>query len=228
MIPTSASHRKALSLPVALIVYTILFFGLWAAFEILGKPWLTTVTEDDIAGQIIKTVIIRNLVWTLPALLLLRRYERRMHIPLREMFTAKVNWLRWLPILTFLALCGPGGDLVNGEKIALSEAFGADDIIIVLFVGITEESVFRGWLLNATADRWGRWPALMVNALMFLAIHFPRWIMDGIFVSVFTGFDFVSVIALSLLFGWSFLRTRNLVLPIALHMIYDLSVMMFI
>jgi len=103
-----------------------------------------------------------------------------------------------------------------------------DDVIIVLFVGITEESVFRGWLLNATLDRWGKWCALIVNSLLFLAIHFPKWIVSGEFVYAFTSFGFAEVIALSLLFGWSFLRTRNLLLPIALHMFYDLVVMMFV
>jgi len=103
-----------------------------------------------------------------------------------------------------------------------------DDVIIVLFVGITEESVFRGWLLNATLERWGRWPALIVNSLLFLAIHFPKWIVSGEFVYAFTSFGFAEVIALSLLFGWSFVRTRNLLLPIALHMVYDLAVMLLI
>ena len=105
---------------------------------------------------------------------------------------------------------------------------GMDDVIIVLFVGITEESVFRGWLLNATLDRLGRWRALIVNSLLFLAIHFPKWIVSDEFLYAFTSFGFAEVIALSLLFGWSFLRTRNLLLSIALHMFYDLVVMMFV
>lgn len=169
----------------------------------------------------------KNLVWTLPALLA-GRYESDMHVPLREMFTAKFRPAHWVPAFAILVLWAIGGDLLTNGSIAVSRQFGMDDIIIVLFVGITEEAVFRGWLLNATVDRWCRWPALIVNALLYLAIHLPKWIVSGEFVSVFTGFGFAEVIALSLLFGWSFLRTRNLLLPIALHMVYDLAVMMLI
>ncbi len=216
------------SLTAVLIIYTVLFFAAWTYFEILVKPWLNTVITNEIAAQLVSSGVIKNLVWTVPALLLARRYEGDVHIPLREMFTAKVNWLRWIPAFALLALWGVGADLLNTGTIAVSRNFGMDDVIIVFFVGITEESVFRGWLLNAAIDRQRRWTALITNSLLFLAIHFPKWIVLGEFVYAFTSFGFAGVIALSLLFGWSFARTRNMLLPIALHMFYDLIVMMFV
>lgn len=219
---------RSRSLTAALILYTILFFAAWTDYEALAKPWLRSVIANEAAAQLVSSGVIKNLAWTLPALLLVRRYESDMHVPLREMFTARVNWLHWLPLFGLLALWGLGGDLLNTGTVAVSRNFGMDDVIIVLFVGITEESVFRGWLLNATLDRLGRWRALIVNSLLFLAIHFPKWIVSGEFLYVFTSFGFAEVIALSLLFGWSFLRTRNLLLPIALQMFYDLVVMMFV
>ena len=224
----AGAWKRIHSVDAVLAVYTVVFFALWTGVEFKLKPWIDSVVTNEITAQIVKSGAIKNLVWTLPALLLVRRYGSDMRVPLREMFASGVNWLRWLPAFAFLVLWGLGGDLVNTGTIAVSENFGIDDIIIVLFVGITEESVFRGWLLNATADRWGRWPALIVNSLLFMAIHFPKWIASGEFVYAFTSFGFVEIIALSLLFGWSFLRTRNLLLPIALHMVYDLAVMMLI
>lgn len=222
----AVSSRKPALLPV-LVIYTIVFFAVWTVFESLLKPWINSAIPE-IPAQLVNSGVIKNLVWTLPALLLAHRYESEMYVPLREMFTAKVNLLRWLPVFAILVLWGVGADLINTGTVAVSGDFGMGDVIIVLFVGITEESVFRGWLLNATLERWGRWPALMVNAMLFLAIHFPKWIVSGEFLYAFTSFGFAEVIALSLLFGWSFVRTRNLVLPIALHMVYDLAVMMFI
>ena len=36
---------------------------------------------------------------------------------------------------------------MNG-RLAISESFRASDLIVVLFVGVTDETVFRGWLLK--------------------------------------------------------------------------------
>jgi len=118
------------------------------------------------------------------------------------------------------------GLVLHGGSFAIKGTFGADDIIVVIFVGLTEELVFRGWLLNAT-ERIGENKALAINAAMFLLIHFPIWIVSGAFVNNFVSFGFVSIIALSVIFGLMFLRTRNILVPIALHMMWDLLLFMW-
>lgn len=75
-------------------------------------------------------------------------------------------------------------------KISVGETFRFSDLIIVLFVGITEEMVFRGWLLNATVNEKKKWVSVIVNSLMFLFIHFPNWIHEGHLVENFQNFWF--------------------------------------
>ena len=120
----------------------------------------------------------------------------------------------------------PLGKLFAG-KLALNPDFHIGTHLWLLFVGITEEAVFRGWMLNATAKKTNDMFALGLNALMFLAIHFPKWIDEGIFIQAFTGFGFLSVIIFSVVTGVIFLKTKNLVLPVLLHMWYDLMLSIF-
>ena len=150
-----------------------------------------------------------------------------MYISLKEMISTKVNVLKYLPvfiIFTIFLLCN--SFVLNG-KIAISENFGMDDIIIFIFVGLTEEMVFRGWLLNATIRDDKKWQAVLINSLMFLVIHFPIWIHDGIFITSFTSFGFVTILILSIIFSWSFIKSRNILVPIALHTYWDLLVSIF-
>lgn len=212
----------------ALAIYIIIFYALWAAFELVGKDLLGAVVPGGTASQLLKSGVIKNLVWTLPALLLARRFRDELYIPHREMFTAKVNWLKYLPIFALFTLYILAADILQTGRVAIADSFGAEDLIVVLFVGLTEETVFRGWLLNATLREEKKWPAILLNALMFLAIHFPVWIHNGIFLSSFASLGFVEVMVLSVIFSLTFVRSRNILVPIALHMYWDLLVMMLI
>ena len=97
----------------------------------------------------------------------------------------------------------------------------------VLFVGITEEIVFRGFLLNALLQKMKLWSAIAVNEVFFVLIHFPIWIYQGKDLVAFAGSSVV-VFLLGGLFSYSFVKTRNIFVPIVLHMIYNLLVVVFL
>jgi membrane protease YdiL (CAAX protease family) len=203
---------------IALTAYCLVFFLVWTIFELLIKPGITL--------QILKQGI-KVLVWTLPALLLVWKNPGFVGIGLREMFAAKVRWRRYIWVFALFAAYILGGAYLMKGNLSLSESFSADSILIVLFVGITEEMVFRGWLLNATVSGKSKIPAVSINALMFLAIHFPRWIAEDSFSINFTNLEFLGIIALSVIFSLSFIKSRNILVPIGLHMFWDLLAFLF-
>lgn len=211
---------------IILIIYTIVFYALWAVWEWIGKAMTDRVFTNEIVCQFVKSGIVKNLVWTIPAVILISHFKDEMHITLKEMFTSKVNWLKYLPIFILFTVYLFAGAIMQGE-IAVAEGFGIDKLIIVLFVGLTEEIVFRGWLLNATVSDSRKCIPILVNAVMFLAIHFPLWIRSGIFVSAFVQWGFLEVLILSIIFSWVFIKSRNILVPIALHMYWDLLVFIF-
>ena len=73
--------------------------------------------------------------------------------------------------------------------------------------------VFRGWLLNITVSEKRKWLPIMINAVMFLLIHFPIWIKSGVFIDSFTSLNF--------------LCSKSIWIPITLHMYWDLLMCLF-
>ena len=217
---------------VTLVIYCILFYGFWAALELLIKNQLLVLTDNNnVIMELIRSGIIKNLVWTVPAIILVKKFESDMYIGLKEMFTTKINFLQILPIF-ILCIIYCLAAVFRSVGISIKESFGWSQIIIVIFVGITEEMVFRGWLLNSTlknADKeWKQWLAVGINSVMFLCIHFPIWIHDGVFFTNFQSLAFMGIVILSFIFSWLFIKTRNILVPVALHMLYDLLIFMLI
>lgn len=210
-----------------LIIYTIAFYVLWAFFELIAKDAINTAIKNNYLCQFIKSGIIKNLIWTIPAITLVKHFNDDVNVSLKEMFTAKVNWLKYMPIFGVFTVYLLAGAFLRNGRLAIVEDFGIEQIIIVLFVGLTEEMVFRGWLLNATYREKNKWIYLIINSVMFLAIHFPIWIHDGIFIESFANFGFLLLIVLSLIFSYTFIRSRNLLVPVILHMYWDLLTFMF-
>lgn len=220
---TTTKSRK---LKITLLVYIIIFYGIWTLYTFLVSPFLEDHFQNAAVCQIIKECI-KNLVWTLPAMLLVHHFSSEVHIQLKEMFTTKVKWLHYLPIFAFFTAFILTHHYIMHHSFKISPDFGAATIIIILSVGLTEEMVFRGWLLNATisSDKNKQWQAIALNSVMFMLIHFPTWIRHDTFVSAFTGFGFTEILALSVIFSLSFLKSRNIFIPILLHMYWDLLLM---
>ncbi len=213
----------------ALILYIICFYTIWALFEFFVKQRIDDIIPSTVTAQIVKTVIIKNLVWVLPAALLVHHFKDDVCIGLKEMFTAKVKWMHYLPVFLIFVLYPLVSAYLNKGSISLSSDFGAKEIIIFSFVGITEEMVFRGWLLNSMTDKDKpvQWKPILLNSLMFVAIHIPTWTTHDQLGMAFLHFGFVFIIILSFIFSITFLKSRNILIPVALHMIWDFLLSMF-
>lgn len=211
----------------ALIIYVIVFYGIWTIWELWAKAIISDNVRNEYFSQLIKSGVIKNLVWTLPAILLVRHFNGEVYVELREMFTAKVNVLKYLPIFLAFTVYLLGGAFLLKGGLTVSETFGLDKLIVVLFVGITEETVFRGWLLNATLGEKKIWLSVAANAVMFLLIHFPVWIHDGVFIENFRNLGFLGILILSVIFSVTFIKSKNIRIPIALHSYWDLMMFLF-
>ena len=210
-----------------LVIYLIAFFSLWTLAELVIFERINTVAENEILSCFIEDGIIKMLVWALPATILIHCFKDDVYITLKEMFSSKVNWLQYLPIFIFFTLYILGGAILQNGNLVISSEFGFDDMVGLLFVGITEELVFRGWLLNLTIKESKKWVPISINAIMFLAIHFPIWIQQGLFISNFTSLGFLCILILSILFSCTFIKSKNILVPVALHMYWDLLLSLF-
>ena len=204
-------------------IYLLLFFAVWSVRELAIQPvYLSrlSVVASEIIGEIIKL-----LVWTLPAILLIKHYKNDMSIGLKEMFTTKPKWFKDAPILllVFIPILQA---LVTHGTIAIDPNFNPTRLVgTVIFVGITEALVFRGFLLNTFLKRLEMKRAIALNEVLFVLIHYPIWIYQGLELSVFP-ISSLSVFIFGVLFSYSFIKTRNIFVPITLHMITNLLIML--
>ncbi len=226
------TKSRRLSKTIALIVYIVVFYGLWTVWEFWAKDIISALVKNEYLSQFIKSGIIKNLFWVLPAALLVKRFDGEVYVGIREMFTSKVRVWKYLLVFLLFSVYLIGGAALTNGGLSVSGSFGSDKLIVVLFVGITEEMVFRGWLLNAfigndCKNRKKMWLAVAANSVMFLLIHFPVWIHSGVFIEEFRSFGFLSILILSGIFGWTFIKSKNILIPVALHMYWDLLMFMF-
>ena len=224
-------------------IYCIVFYILWSFRELFIRPVLLD-SLDDILFQVMETII-KISIWTIPAIFLIRYYKNDMWISFKEMFVNKPGWFekkslekkpKWYefniekdPLFIYLLILFtiPLRAYVSFKELTIHSSFQLIKLIeIVLFVGITEEIVFRGWLLNAFLKQMKHWPAILFNSLLFILIHFPIWI--------YFGYDFFTILSSSFgVFGLSiilciiFIKSKNIIIPIAFHMIWNLLMTLF-
>lgn len=212
-----------------IIVYLIIFFVLWSIRElVIQSVFLSPL--NPIASELIGEAI-KLLVWTLPAILLIRHFHNDMWISLKEMFTSKIQWSRDYYILLVIILI-PIAQFIRAGLASGEFGFNPDIVPIrlvgaVLFVGITEEIVFRGFLLNAFLKKMKMEYAIALDAVLFTLIHYPIWIYRGFEVSDIATAS-IQVVVISVGFAYSFIKTRNILVPIALHMMWNLSIHLFV
>lgn len=81
-------------------------------------------------------------------------------------------------------------------------------LMVVLIGPVVEEAVFRGALLEGLAARFGAWPAIVVQAVLFAAFHRSWWL-------------FLPMVVLGIALGWLAHERQSLWPPIALHALYN-------
>ena len=107
---------------------------------------------------------------------------------------ALVCGLRWQPNPDGLALLGP-------------------NLALLGMAALGEELFCRGFLFQRLIDGLGVWPAQLLMAAFFVLTHWHNPGMSGTTKLLAS----VNVFVASLLFGWAFLRTRRLALPLGIH-----------
>jgi membrane protease YdiL (CAAX protease family) len=82
-------------------------------------------------------------------------------------------------------------------------------IVLFLFVSLNEELIIRGYILNNLMQSMNKYAALLASSLIFSLFH--------IFNPNFDLISFISIVLAGLLLGISYIYTKNLWFPIALH-----------
>ena len=208
----------------ACILFYVILYLVWSLKAFLLNPVLSQVIEKDSAvWYLISDGIIKNLCWTLPAVMLIRKFDEDLFIRKEELFQLPKEWKEVLLVFGGVTAYCVLSSVISHRGFYFNSD-GLTECIAYIFVGITEEFVFRAFLLNATLTEQNQKFAVGINAVLFLCIHFPTWIIHGNFIANFVSFGFVSIILLGVLFSWNMLKFRSIWIPVMTHMLWDVLV----
>ena len=206
------------------LIFLAVFYLVWTLKELVLHPFVNQYIPDgSVLQQLLFSGILKNLCWTLPALLLIRKYNQDLYIPEPDLFRNPVNIKQVAGIVALVILYCLGNSLIYHHGFYFVSE-NLKECVSFIFVGITEEFVFRGFLLNVTLTEKNKPFAIAVNSILFLCIHFPIWILYGNFIPYFANFSFIGIILLSIFFSWSFLKFKSIWVPVCLHMVWDIAV----
>ncbi len=85
--------------------------------------------------------------------------------------------------------------------------------ILMLLISFAEEVMVRGYLLNNLMQSINKWPALLITAAIFAAMH--------LFNPGITFFSFLNIFFAGILLGINYIYTRNLWFGIFLHFMWN-------
>ncbi len=87
-------------------------------------------------------------------------------------------------------------------------------IVGFFFVGLYEEVMFRGYILQRLAERAGKAPAIIISAIVFALLH---WFNPGS-----DPFGIFNTIIIGVLLSVLYFRTRSLWMPVGFHFAWNL------
>ncbi|MHC5250694.1 lysostaphin resistance A-like protein [Enterococcus sp. LJL90] len=204
---------------INLAIYIIIFFSVWSFYELLIKPQILELAP--IPSAFIQAII-KVSCWTIPSVLLIKR-TTTLQVPYPKLFQTKIYWENWILLLGLMILFLLGGSYLGYGNLQIRETFQPIDLInSVLLVGLTEELVFRGWILNFLLTKMNKFGALILSSSLFLLIHFPTWIHTGTLIPNLVSGGFMQVFFLGILFGIAFIKSKNIFVPMLFHMVWNL------
>ncbi|HOV25087.1 MAG TPA: type II CAAX endopeptidase family protein [Pseudobacteroides sp.] len=196
-----------------LFVYFLLFYAAWALNRIILSP-LVYNEYQGLPGVVLNGVI-KFFIWAVPVFMYIIYIDDNKPFTYLKLNNNILTGMVW-GIAIGAALIG-----INILKMFLIVKSGLnidmemDNIInVVLVTCLTEEIVFRGFLLNKIEEFIEFWWANIIVSIMFVTIHFPIWMMsnDGITIT-----KVLPVMALSILFGYTYKKSNSLWAPIIIH-----------
>ena len=207
-----------------LVVSFFIFYLIWIVRATIFYNAVDLSIESE-TGRLIFSNIIKFLLWVIPAGLYVF-YREKQNLLINLKITSPINW-RGLGIgfaasvLYFVVVFTVDKLYSNRTLTPLLHALASAWLVTlaqVFFSPISEEILFRGFVLPQLMDRMPFWKANMLQAILFAAMHWPNWIWVNGF-QAWIMVTSVSIFILALFLGWLLRRTNSIWPPILVHII---------
>lgn len=169
---SESRRRKDILFSCLLVILVFIFQYIYSIEYFKGNVTLRN-------GLIIP-LLIRLLTWSFPVILYLAL--RKINIfEYLKLDHGIIKGIIWGLILggTILIIKIVGNYLYYGT-VNINLNFGLNRFIVsVLLVGLSEDILFRGFILQKANEYTKFWIANVINAILFTLIHYPGWFLEG-------------------------------------------------
>ncbi|MGI2729405.1 CPBP family intramembrane glutamic endopeptidase [Bacillus cytotoxicus] len=220
MITETSLHKKEKPLGVhTLLLYLVLFYIAWSLKEL----WLVQYIQlfnDNIAAFL--TAFVKISVWIVPVWFYIKYYHYRNPVSYMKLDVNLRRGVVWGIFLSLLIGIRFTIEiyLINHQSFHFVLPLNSY-LNVFLLAGLTEEIVFRGFILNELQKRFLFWRANGITAVLFLVVHYPVWLYRGEFWDLWSH---CYVLLLGLIFGYVYKKTNSLWSVIILHSFHNLFV----
>ena len=205
------------------LIYTALIFSMWSIY--VAFLYSSVESNPNVATRILLNEFVRFCIFVAPILLYLK-------------FVARQEPFRYLRLNTNVSrgvLCGVVVGVIYAALsfaralLVLQDGVAFKPVSFVAwFTSLTvstliEEIAFRGFLLQQLERALNFWTANVLTACLFVAIHFPGWLLSGSTLVPEKLFAMANILFLGLLLGYLLKRTGSLWSCFILHAINNLA-----
>lgn len=204
-----------------LLIFILLFFAVWTV-----RATVLFFIDERIHSEGLSSVYsnaVKFLIWVVPAVIYLRKLDRqpalgylKLTTPINKkglVYTILISALYFAATVVFETRVG-GKNLNAFVAASLAEWLRA--LAFIFFSPISEEILFRGFVLNKLAERLKFWMANLLTAVLFTLIHWPFWLwrngFNGWLIQTSAG-----IFLLALLLGYVVKLTNSLWPAVAVH-----------
>ena len=211
MTPESTTHCRYIA------AYPFALFAAWVVAWIVNLTLRSRIGWEPQADTFY-WIVLKLIVWILPAVLAIRLLERAPVAGFLELRNPGKGLLTGLGVgamlvaVTFLGKTLPSGTTLHTPQLGL--VF----VNAVVVAPLVEEIALRGFLLKRLElNGHPFWRANALTTVVFIVMHLPGWYFQGRATTVGFAQGLVPLAALSLLFGWTKKRSGSLYAAIVLH-----------
>jgi uncharacterized protein len=204
-----------------LLIFILLFFAVWTV-----RATVLFFIDERIHSEVLSSIYsnaVKFLIWVVPAVIYLRKLDRQPALGYLKL-TTPVNkkglvYAIVISVLYFAATIvfetRVGGKNLHA-LVAASPAEWLRTLAFIFFSPISEEILFRGFVLNKLAEGLKFWMANLLTAVLFTLIHWPFWIwrngFNGWLIQTSAG-----IFLLAILLGYVVKLTNSLWPAVAVH-----------
>lgn len=211
------------------IILSLLGFVLF--WIVLTDAWGHSSVFDIGCAKYIYAYICR-VIWVIPGFVLIHLYSGSLTYSMKELF-ARPGWSKLtIIVFTLSALAAAFVMLYKYHGVWVNPNMDQSlELLKMVFVGVVEETVFRGWGYNALRSVTSEKKAIIISTLFFILLHWPAYFVR---LYLYGSADFTMLLTQSLaaavwgvIFCFMMKYEKSLLPPILAHIVYDILFTVF-